>query len=181
VVNPDGTGLLQLSPPGLLTPDEDSGSVPADWSPNGSQVAFGAIWKLSTGRGAGSALFVVNADGTGLRRITPFGIGALSARWSPDGRLIAFGSKFRSGAQIWVVHPDGTGLRELTQPTTGDVSFAPVWSPDSTKLLFQSFHPEINGGQEDLWIVNDDGTGLFQLTNTPENENTPSWGSAPMG
>jgi TolB protein len=181
VVNPDGTGLLQLSPRGLLTPDADPGGVPADWSPDGSRVVFGAFWKLSTGRGSGSALFVMNADGSGLHRITPFGIGALSARWSPDGRLIAFNSKGRSRSQIWVVRPDGNGLRELTQPTHGDFSFAPVWSPDSTALLFQAVHPEISGGHEDLWIVYADGTGLFQLTDTPDNENTPSWGSAPVG
>jgi Tol biopolymer transport system component len=48
-------------------------------------------------------------------------------------------------------------------------------------LVFQSFHPEINGGQQDLWIVDADGTKLTQLTNTPEpaEEHNPTWGSAP--
>jgi len=127
---------------------------------------------------------VVNTDGTGLIAITPFGLGARDgATWSPDGRLIAFDTvSIRGGnPQIWVVRPDGIGLRELTQPIYGDDSFNPVWSPDSARLVFQSFHPEIDGGQEDVWIVNADGTGLFQLTNTPEplEEGDQSWGSAP--
>ncbi len=87
--------------------------------------------------------------------------------------------------QIYVVHPDGTGMRELTKPTHLDMSVGPVWSPDSTKILFQSFHPEINGGQEDLWIINADGTGLRQLTHPVEGlgpgEEAPTWGSAPVG
>lgn len=179
-VNPNGTGLLRLNPPRLRTVDSEFG-FNADWSPDGSRVVFQAYWKVSTSNGSQSALFVVNADGTGLHRITPFGLGARhGADWSPDGRLIAFATRFHNAhPQIWVVHPDGTGLREVTQPTHGDISVGPVWSPDSTKLVFTSLHPEINGGQANLWIVNADGTGLFQLTNPPEPLNRPSWGSAP--
>jgi Tol biopolymer transport system component len=185
VVNPDGTGLLRLNPPRLQLGAADCCRPAADWSPDGSQVAFAAFWKPNIAHARRTALFVVNADGTGLRRITPFGLGARDgARWSPDGQLIAFNTLFIRGGspQIWVVHPDGTGLTELTLPTHRDYSYEPVWSPDSTKLLFSSFHPEINGGQADLWIVNTDGGGLFQLTNTPEplEEGDQSWGSAPL-
>jgi hypothetical protein len=65
-VKPNGTGLLQLSPQRLLVPQGVT-----SWSPNGSQVTFGAFWKVSA-HGSQSALFVVNADGTSLRRITTF-------------------------------------------------------------------------------------------------------------
>jgi WD40-like Beta Propeller Repeat len=111
-VKPNGTGLLQLSPQRLLVPQGVT-----SWSPNGSQVTFGAFWKVSA-HGSQSALFVVNADGTSLRRITTFGIGAVAgATWSPYGRLIAFTSKFRGSPQIWVVRPNGACLRQLTHPT----------------------------------------------------------------
>src|SRR5436190_8519289 len=178
VVNVDGTHLRRLNPKGVkVVSDQGDG-----WSPDGTQVTFAGLFKLSTGK-FGSALYVVNADGTGLRQITPRGLGAFRARWSPDGQLIAFNSKFRSDPQIWVVRPDGTGLRKVTSATHGDRSFAPVWSPDSAKLAFPSFYP-----QEDLWIVNADGSGLFQLTNTPDTNNSccldesePAWGTAPVG
>ncbi len=90
-MNPDGTGKLRLSPPGLSVIDLGFfDRVGADWSPDGSQVAF-AAQKLSRNRFK-TALFVVNADGTGLRQIGPPGLGAISAQWSPNGALIAFSS-----------------------------------------------------------------------------------------
>lgn len=175
LVHPDGTGLSHLSPPGLLIRDEDPGSIPADWSPDGSQISFVAFRK--TDKRQRTSLYVVNTDGTGLHRITPFSLGARhGARWSPDGERIAFSTafgrtRFGDGPQIWVVNPDGTDLLELTYPVHGQFSLIPVWSPDSTQLVFQ--------GQGNLRIVNADGSGFFQLTNMAEGDNTPAWGTAP--
>lgn len=186
IVKPDGTGLRRLTPPQLRIHDVDPGSVPADWSPDGSQVAFIAFKKTDPRHK--TALYVVNVDGSGLRRITP---PALAARygtdWSPDGQRIAFSTafditRFGQGAQIWTVHPDGTDLRQITFPGHGDLSFVPEWSPDGTSLLFQSYHPEISGGQGDLWTSNANGSGSFQLTDTHSSyENTQGWGTAPLG
>jgi Tol biopolymer transport system component len=172
-VNPDGTDLLQLSPGGLSPLDA---AFPADWSPDGSQVTFAAAWKESNGRGRGTALFVVNSDGSGLRQITPSGVGAVSAQWSPDGQLIAFTSKFRAQPQVWVVRPDGTGPREVTHPTNGNFSETPVWSPDGGKLLFLRG----GSGQLGLWTVNVDGTRLSQVTTVAASAGY-AWGTAPIG
>ena len=56
------------------------------------------------------ALFVANADGTGLRQITPFGVPDPDEvpKWSPDGTEILFGS---ATEKLVAVHPDGTGVR----------------------------------------------------------------------
>ena len=178
VVNPDGTDLLQLNPPGLQLRSADCCNAAADWSPDGSQVAFAAFWKDNVAHARRTALFVVNADGTGLRRITPFGLGARNgATWSPDGRLIAFNLRFidSPGPQVWVVHSDGSGLRELTLPTSGYASYGPVWSPNSGKLLFE----RVNADGEALWIANADGSGLKRLTDILGDANY-GWGSAPV-
>ena len=89
-------------------------------------------------------------------------------------RRAAFGrTRFGVGPQIWVVNPDGTVLLELTYPVHGQFSLIPVWSPDSTELVFQGQgEPE---DRERRWY------GVFQLTNTGEGDNTPAWGSAPVG
>jgi hypothetical protein len=196
-VRPGGGGLLQLNPPDLRVTASgfddafDLGGCcgpNAAWSPDGSRVVFSGVWKPATSpknKGYQAALYIVNADGSGLHAITALGVGSRDGlAWSPDGRLIAFSTRRQiQYPQIDVVRPDGTGQRELTQPTNGDLSVGPVWSPDSTALVFSSYHPEINGGQEDLWIVHADGTGLRRLTSPAPGfapgEEDPTWGAAP--
>jgi TolB protein len=173
-VKPDGSDPLQLSPPGLSVIDLDFfDRAGADWSPDGSHVVF-AAQKLSIGRFT-TALFVVNADGTGLRQISPSGVGGLSAQWSPNGALIAFTGGCCGLPQAWLVHPDGTGLRRVTTAVDGAVFLTPVWSPDSTKLLLNKVDRH---GQASLWTANTDGSGLLKLADT-EQPSLYAWGSAP--
>src|SRR6266508_4863056 len=118
-VKPDGSDPVQLSPPALSVIDLGFfDRVGADWAPDSSRVVF-AAQQLGIGRFT-TALFVVNADGTGLRQITPAGVGAVSAQWSPNGALIAF-SSCCGISHAWVVHPDGAGLRRVTAPVDREV------------------------------------------------------------
>lgn len=221
-VRPDGSGTLQLTPPRLSVIDLGFfDRVGADWSPDGSRVTFAAVQKRSTGRGFESAVFVVNADGTDLRRITPSGLFAASAQWSPNGEWIAF-TGGRRVPEVWMVRPDGTGVRKIALPLLDRLDrkafkklkrkllkqcknkssngkqcertakqrakqkaasqrLTPVWSPDSTKLLFQRLSPD---GKVDLWTVNIDGTGLSKLADA--RNPAPfgwlyAWGTAPLG
>jgi Tol biopolymer transport system component len=174
-VKPDGSDPVQLSPPGLSVIDLGFfDRIGADWAPDGSRVAF-AAFDESSRRTTG--LFVVNADGSGLRLVTPSGVGALSAQWSPNGALIAFSSCCRI-SHAWVVHPNGTGLRRVTTPVDRAVFLTPVWSPDSTKLLFNRVD---RNGQISLWTANTDGSGLSKLTDLVSSAFPFSyaWGSAP--
>jgi Tol biopolymer transport system component len=170
-VKPDGSDPIQLSPPGLSVIDLGFfDRIGADWAPDGSRVAFAAFDQSSRRTG----LFVVNADGSGLRLVTPPGIGALSAQWSPNGALIAFTSCCGL-PQAWVVDPNGTGLRQVTPPVGRAVFLTPVWSPDSTKLLLNR---QDRTNQTSLWTVNTDGSELSKLTDTTSFAG-PAWGSAP--
>jgi Tol biopolymer transport system component len=176
---PDASDQVQLSPPRLSVIDLGFfDRVGADWSPDGSRVAFAAFDESS--RSFATRLFIVSADGSGLHQIAPTGVGALSAQWSPNGDLIAFTScTSRSNCgipQAWVVHPDGTGLRRVTRPVGGAIFWTPVWSPDSTKLLIN--RQDRHNGQTSLWTVNTDGSGLFKLADTVS-LSLYAWGSAP--
>jgi WD40-like Beta Propeller Repeat len=172
-VKTDGSDPIQLSPSGLSVIDLGFfDRVGATWSPDGSRVAFAAQKPL--GR-FGSAVFVVNADGTGLRQITPSGVGGLSAQWSPNGEMIAFTSGCCGLPQAWVVHPDGSGLRRVTTAVNRDFFVTPVWSPDSTKLVLNKID---RNNQASVWTVNLDGSGLLKLADTPQ-PSILDWGSAP--
>ncbi len=166
-VKPDGSDPVQLSPPALSVIDLGFfDRVGADWAPDSSRVAFAAFDQSSRRTG----LFVVNADGSGLRQITPPGVGALSAQWSPNAALIAF-SSCCGISHAWVVHPNGTALRRVTPSRF----LTPVWSPDSTKLLLNS---RDRNNQTSLWTVNTDGSELSKLTDTTSFAQI-AWGSAP--
>jgi Tol biopolymer transport system component len=169
VVSPDGTGLSHLSPAGLRIRDEDPGSVPADWSPDGSQIAFVAFRKA--GQASTDPLYVVNADGTGLHRITPFSLRARhGARWSPDGERIAFSTAFGTtrfgvGPQIWVVNPDGTDLLELTLSRPRRQIFRSCVVTGQRKALV-SKRPQ--GDQRGLWRTFDRERGWLRTLPTHE-------------
>ena len=165
LVNADGTGRQQLSPPGVIPVDlefwgtEGGPRISEAWSPDGTVIAFaGGVKAVDS-----TALFVINPNGTGLVQIVPPTVGAVSAQWSPDGKLIAFTSRFRSQPQVWVVRPDGSGLTRLTDGADGSTSVMPVWSPDGTKLLYQR---KVDGNVT-LWTMNADGTAQTQLSKTP--------------
>jgi TolB protein len=156
--------------------------VGADWSPDGTQVTFAAHDR--SGSRFDTAVYVVNADGSDLRRITPPGVGGLSAQWSPDGERIAFtvGERiaFTGGCcglpSVWTIRPDGSGLREVARPANHGGFGTPVWSPDSTALLLNRLDRQ--GQQASLWTVNADGSHLRKLADTV----SPSlydWGRAP--
>ena len=63
------------------------------------------------------------------------------------------------------MHPDGSGLTQITSHEDNKMSFAPVWSADSTTLLF--IRREYTADGADLWTMNADGTGMFQVTDLP--------------
>ena len=95
---------------------------------------------------------------------------------SPDGKWIVFAGQKNRGQlydqednQIWLV--DGTGVSRTVeaQPLQGR---APSWSPDGTRLAFESDR----GSQTRLYavfVINRDGTGLVQVTDYALNANHP--------
>jgi serine/threonine protein kinase/Tol biopolymer transport system component len=81
-------------------------------------------------------LFTADRAGTPLHRLTDDVAQDIVPRWSPDGQWIAFLSDRSGKYEIWKVRPDGTGLVQMTHEPGREV-IAPVWSPDSRKLLYQ--------------------------------------------
>jgi Tol biopolymer transport system component len=73
-------------------------------------------------------IYVMNVDGSRLRRLTGNRGKDPAPAWSPDGRKIAFTG---SGEDIYVINADGSSLRRITRSSQWD--WAPVWSPAPKK------------------------------------------------
>jgi TolB protein len=101
IVQPDGSGLMQLPTPGVTD------CVYARWSPDGTRLAFSAY------DADGSSVWIINDDGSDLRRVTPTSMEAFNPSWSPTGDRLAFFAQAFSGLGndgIYVVQADGSGL-----------------------------------------------------------------------
>ena len=169
LVNVDGSGLRRLAraiSPLVRMPGGPPGGFSANpaWSPDGRRIAF------VSNRDGSNDIFVVNADGSGLRNLTRSRGNDRDPVWSPDGRVIAFqGRRARPSEveravcrghcdreEIYAVNADGSGLRRLTRNWKFDSPVA--WSPDGRKILFQRLH------HPDVWVMNADGSGKRNLT-----------------
>jgi len=105
--------------PSRLTDNAEEERAPA-WSPDGRRILF-MCRKGSPAAGATVPTFelcVMNADGTGLTRLTNNAVPELTPSWSPDGRQIVFHRAVggRGQFQIFVMNADGTGEQQLTFP-----------------------------------------------------------------
>ena len=188
VVNADGSGLRRLtrnqagtyqvvwSPDGrtiyfgrYLVSTDGSGArrlpyipLTAVWSPDGGRIAFAGKSPNPAGIGprysSHSDIYVMNADGSGKRKLTHNASYNAEPAWSPDGRKIAFQSARDGNREIYVMNADGSGKRNLTRNPARDGR--PSWSPDGRRIAFISDRD----GRLEAHVMNADGSGQRSLT-----------------
>jgi Tol biopolymer transport system component len=176
VIDVDGSGVRRLARGPWSRDDQGFNAVP-DWSPDGRKVVFAKRVERSatacrpTGR-CNDEIYVIDADGTGLRRLTRNAVPDGRPVWSPDGRRIAF-LRWRDGPawDIYVMNADGSGQRKLTSAPGRQAE--PAWSPDGEKIAFTA--PAGHLGAADVFVINADGSGLHNVTDTQTTSFDLSW------
>ena len=151
VVRTDGSGSRRL----LYIP------LTAVWSPDGRRIAFSRP-RCRTGPRpcyhSPADIYVMNADGSGTRKLTHDARFNAEPVWSPDGRKIAFRSTRNGNREIYVMNADGSGKRNLTRNPAQD--YRPSWSPDGRRIAFVSDRD----GRLEAHVMNADGSGQRSLT-----------------
>jgi TolB protein len=122
------------------------------WSPDGTKLVTAARRKSETSEG----LYVMNADGTNVRRVTPRGREAQYASWSPAGDRIAFTYVGGGGFDLYTIQPDGSDVRRLTRDGAAGENNWAMWSPDGSKIAW--------GRGDSVWVMNADGSDQRMVT-----------------
>ena len=165
LMNIDGSDIMQLT----TGPHADSRP---SWSPDGRRIVF-----ARAGDAAACGIYVMSADGSGLRRLTS-ACGDITPAWSPDGGRIAFG-RWTLGSLstgIYVMNTDGSNLTRLTESLHDAY---PAWSTDGRMIAFNHTY-ELWEGEwfTQVFLMNADGTWLMPLSGTGGlqfAESGPSW------
>ena len=116
-----------------LTSTPASERFPA-WSPDGTRIAFASV-ASGTGNTAGDQpywdLYVMNADGSDVERLTDNTAFDAYPKWSPDGSRISFESdRHQAGKfEVYVMNANGSDVRRLTTSPSGVTAINPVWRP----------------------------------------------------
>ena len=160
----NGNGLWVMDPDGsnphAITSKDD---IDPTWSPDGSMIAF------ASNRQGQRQLFVANANGKKVDKVTDLKQMGGRSSWSPDGTKLVFYRGPDGNHDIYVINMDGSGLKKLTN---GGDNLGPSWSPDGNWIAFTSFRD----GNNEIYIMRPDGSHETRLTSSPTSDWQPRWG-----
>ncbi len=150
------------------------------FSPDGTTIVFSRFKSPEE-----SAIFRVNADGTGLERLTNYKLNASDPDVSPDGQWVTFDSG-DSGApgktgDIYLMPIDAGKKKALTDeaPLTEGGPFElaqnPAFSPNGRRIVYTQFHT----GSSDLVVMKVNGSGKHVILGGGRFPNKADWGTHP--
>jgi Tol biopolymer transport system component len=157
---------------------------PLFWSPDGARILFS-----STLNGK-QDVYSINADGSGLRRVTDNADEDYHGAWSGDGSRVAFISERDGEREVYVVNADGSSSARLTHDAKIDGEL--FWSPDSSALVFgvgaaggggpgRGGPGGIRGGDTpsagEIYIMNANGSGRTRIAEQASGSLDVSWAS----
>jgi Tol biopolymer transport system component len=158
------------SNPKRLTPADNDPTTPEGlffqtdpaWSPDGRLIAF------ASKREGNFDVYVMNADGTGTRRLTSSDTDETHPTWSPDGSRIAYE---HGSTDIYVMDADGSGARPVTDNEASEAQ--PAWSPEGDLIAYSRREP--GSPLREIWVVGPDGADPRRVTSLGAITISPTW------
>ena len=132
---------------------------------------------FAAGRGWNTDIYLIRADGSGLRRLTRSSRREDTPTWSPDAKKIAFRvwSANRDDEEIYVMNADGSGRHDISRDPDA-VDRSPAWSPDGRSIAFATGPEDGPGGYlDDIWLMSPDGGDKRPLTHRRGIDEYPVW------
>ena len=114
-------------------------------------------------------IYKMNADGSGVARMTTNAAADTMPAISPDGLRVAFTSNRDGNREIYVMGINSSNVTRLTSNTANDEQ--PAWSPDGTKIAYTS---TVTGNSE-IFVMNADGSNKVNVTNNPAEDTGATW------
>jgi TolB protein len=136
----------------------------AEVSPDGSEIA------VTLSLHGSSEIYIMDTDGTIVRRCTENNAEDVSPTWSPDGSRIAFTSDRSGGPQIYVMNADCSNQQRVT--FAGGYNTAPEWSPLGDRIAFTG---RDNRGRFDIFTVEPESRFITRLTQDQGDNREASW------
>jgi len=142
-----------------LTVTDDDGAMGTDsviiTVTTGGDIVF------ASDRDGNYEIYVMNADGSNVTRLTNNPAHDVCPTWSRDGSKIAFHSDRTGTLQIWVMDADGSNVRQITNLPEGvDDDSCPSWYPDNQRIAFIKGQNPVDNY---LCSINIDGSNLTEI------------------
>jgi Tol biopolymer transport system component len=140
--------------------------------PPGGVSQFGRI-VFERQEDSGRALYVMNADGSGVTRLTRSLAGPLTPAWSPDSKRIAYTLRSNSTAkgQIYAMNANGSDQPGVNLSNNAVDDSYPAWSPDGNRIAFRSKRDSKN----QIYVMNADGSNQIRLSRLQAQDSRPAW------
>lgn len=174
VMRADGSNVKRLT----HTPGEGRSSWAPVWSPDAKKIAFTSD-RDGTAKGwSGYEIYVMDADGSNMQRLTYQEGFDAPGDWSPDGKRIAFMSTRDGKREIYVMDANGSNVRRLTFDNRAAGRL--TWSPDGKKIAFMSTrHASAERADDDdewdIYVMDADGSNIQRRTDAPGGDMHPVW------
>src|SRR4051812_41397812 len=147
---------------------ENSTEVPPSFNVVTNDGSQGRIAFVST-RDGNSEIYVMNADGSGVTRLTDNPAVDKDPAWSPDGSRILFESSRDGNYELYSMNADGNDVTRLATDPSKDLLPAEC----GHRIAFASDR-RLSPFTE-IYVMNDDGTDVTRLTTNNSFSEYPSW------